>query len=421
MQKKISAIERENNNLNIYKLNHPASISDFIRSMFKGKEKGYQQFNICWKGEESAIYPNACLPIAAIIEFYREQGNEFVFEIFTSEYLNNCYFANPLKLDVEGIRSLYNPFDKIIKYDNSAQVAEFTQKCVDNISCQMVCEEGIFESLIWCINEVMDNVLVHSKNNTGYVMAQFHAASKHIAICVADTGIGIFNSLKNSTHHPRKAIDAISLAIQEGVGDGQGQGNGLFGLYQIIQANGGRLTITSGSASLMLAEEKPLQKFDRLPYINKTNQATIVDFQLDLNKNVNIKEAFRSIGGFDGFDIRLDNMIQDNDSLLYDVFNNCEGTATREAGKMLRNDVLNTIKRTKSLICLDFSKVLTVSSSFIDEFVAKMVIELGFINFNKIISLTGMNDTIKFLCERSLYMRIFEEWNIKESSKSNLH
>ena len=241
-------------------------------------------------------------------------------------------------------------------------------------------------------------------------MAQFHSQNNHIAICVSDTGIGIYNSLKSSVHHPAKALDALTLAIQEGIGDGQGQGNGLFGLYQIVHTNGGRLTLTSGPASLMLTEDLCLQKYDNLPYVDRGFQGTTVDFQLDLNRAVDIKAAFSSIGGFDGFDIRIDNMLQENNYLLYDVFENCEGTATREAGRLLRNDVINTVRRANCKICLDFSKIATVSSSFIDEFIAKMIIEMGIVNFNQIVSILGMNDTVKHLCERSIYMRIFEEW-----------
>ncbi len=180
--------------------------------------------------------------------------------------------------------------------------------------------------------------------------------------------------------------------------------------------NGGRLSITSGSASLMLQSSKEMKKFDRLPFVNDERPGTIVDFQIDLGKEVSLANVFSSIGGFDGFDFRLDDyMVQDNhDSLLYDVFENCQGTATREAGRLLRNDVLNIINRRKTVITLDFSKVATVSSSFIDELIAKMVLQLGLLQFNQLIAIKGMNETVRYLCERSVYMRINEEWGKKD-------
>lgn len=404
------SVTRDGNNIYIHKLDHSLCVSDFIHMMNSGVSKGYDEFHIHWEGKGTAVYPNACVPVAGILEYYRQKGVEFHIDIATSEYLNSCHFASPKYLSDSEILALRNPFDQVFRYDTSAQVAAFTQKCVDCISHQAVCKSGILEGLIWCINEVMDNVLLHSQSTAGYVMAQFHSQNNHIAICVSDTGIGIYNSMKSSIHHPKKALDALTLAIQEGIGDGQGQGNGLFGLYQIVQTNGGRLTLTSGPASLMLTEKFDLKKYDHLPYIDYRFQGTVVDFQLDLNKAVDIKTAFSSIGGFDGFDIRIDNMIQENDILLYDVLENCEGTATREAGRLLLNDVINTVRRTNCKICLDFSKIATVSSSFIDEFIAKMIIEMGIVTFNQMVSIVGMNDTVKHLCERSIYMRIFEEW-----------
>ena len=72
-------------------------------------------------------------------------------------------------------------------------------------------------------------------------------------------------------------------------------------------------------------------------------------------------------------------MYDDNNWLRYDVYDNCSGTGTRIAGKELRNDVINTMRRTNSPIILDFINVQACSSSFIDEFVSKLILEIGFI------------------------------------------
>ena len=84
------------------------------------------------------------------------------------------------------------------------------------------------------------------------------------------------------------------------------------------------------------------------------------------------------------------------------IFSNSMGTATREAGAYLRNDILNVITRTKTGIVLDFAGVKTVSSSFIDELIAKLVLRLGIVGFNQVVRVINMNDNVKFLCERSI-------------------
>ncbi len=99
----------------------------------------------------------------------------------------------------------------------------------------------------------------------------------------------------------------------------------------------------------------------------------------------------------------------------YNVYENSQGTGTREAGTKLRNDVINIFRREKRIVILDFSQVQTVSSSFIDEFIAKMILHFGLIAFNKFIRIVNMNENVTLLCERSFYMRICDEWQSRKS------
>ncbi len=403
------SIVREGNTILVYELHHPRCVSQFIWIMKEIDREGYQEVKIKWLGEK--VFPNACVPISGIIQYYKTVRKiKFCFEISPDNYLFQCGFAEPIYEEKEALEKERNPFDKIYRYNEYGQVAALTQAYINAISRQQTCSKGVIDSLIWCINEVMDNVLLHGETDNGYVMAQFHEKTKHVAFCVFDAGVGIYNTLKESTHSPKKPIDALSLSIQEGVGDGKGQGNGLYGLYQIICENKGLLTITSGSASMMFSKDGNIKKFERIPFLSPQNNETIIDFQLDLMNEVNIQNAFKTIGGFDGFDIRLDDMWQEDNTVLYNVYENCRGTATREAGFELRNDVQNTLSRMKAPMILDFSEVQTVSSSFIDEFISKLVVSLGMIEFNELIRVKNMNETVRFLCNRSTYMRIHEEW-----------
>lgn len=402
-------VTRQDDVITIYRMDHPSCVSAFLRALQNGLRKGLKAFTIVWKGE--LVFPDTCVPIAGIIAFYKENYHiEFAYNAHENTYLQHCGFFSPFVESANDIENEMYPFDKLFRYNNSAQVAALTQAYVDSISRQAECQDGVITGLIWCLNEIMDNVLVHSEAGYGFVMAQYHQVKNTVAICVYDNGIGIYNSLNKSKHRPHNPTDAISLAIQEGVGDGKGQGNGLFGLFQIVNENKGSLTITSGPSSIMWTNVREMKKFEFLPFISRDFNATAIDFRLNLGNNVDIQNSFKNIGGFDGFDIRLDYMLQDDDTIKYSVFSNSMGTATRESGAFLRNDVINTITRTNSGIILDFDEVKTVSSSFADEFLAKLVMKLGFIKFNQLIRLTNMNDNVKFLCERSLYMRIHDEW-----------
>lgn len=85
------------------------------------------------------------------------------------------------------------------------------------------------------------------------------------------------------------------------------------------------------------------------------------------------------------------------------------GTSTRISGRSLRIDVLNIIKRYKSPIILDFSDILIVSFSFMDEFVAKMYIDLGSVKFNQLISIVNMNENLIHICNRAIAIQINQE------------
>lgn len=98
----------------------------------------------------------------------------------------------------------------------------------------------------------MDNVLQHSCVGCGYIMGQIHPSTKILIFYIFDYGTGIYNSLNSSSeHHPQTPIDAITMALQEKVtrDTNVGQGNGLWGLSQLITRSNGILRVSSGGAT----------------------------------------------------------------------------------------------------------------------------------------------------------------------------
>ena len=150
---RVRDIDRVDNNITIHKMSRPACVSDFIRIMYDGMSRGYTSFNVTLENPGIAVYPNTCVPIAGLLEYYQQSGITFNIDIPKNEYLHTCAMMEPLYLSADEIASLETPFDRVYKYNSSAQVAAFTQKCVDAISQQVVCEEGIFDSLVWCIKK----------------------------------------------------------------------------------------------------------------------------------------------------------------------------------------------------------------------------------------------------------------------------
>ncbi len=113
-----------------------------------------------------------------------------------------------------------------------------------------------FKAIEWSINEITDNVLVHSESpRGGLVQLTAMKTAKKVEFVVCDSGIGIPKSLKSSGLQITSDVDALSKAVEQGVTRDKsiGQGNGLYGSYQIAVKSGGNFSVHSGNATLYYA------------------------------------------------------------------------------------------------------------------------------------------------------------------------
>ena len=133
LQRKVY-VTRKDNVITIEAMNHPRCVTDFAWEMIHAQKAGYSDIQIVWTGTDVAIYPNACVLIASMIDFFISECG-FTFEyIGFDEYkgfLNSCHFRHPMVLSEEEIYALPNPFNALIRYENFHQVYAFTQKCID--------------------------------------------------------------------------------------------------------------------------------------------------------------------------------------------------------------------------------------------------------------------------------------------------
>lgn len=112
----------------------------------------------------------------------------------------------------------------------------------------------VLQLLYWCLNEIMDNVLVHSTLPTGWVCAQFFPSQKEIRLIICDTGVGIHESLTTNPKSKYKTVtelEALELCIKNRVTSGDGMGFGLFASSEFIRENAGELLIYSGNHYLV--------------------------------------------------------------------------------------------------------------------------------------------------------------------------
>ncbi|WP_083887144.1 STAS-like domain-containing protein [Nodosilinea nodulosa] len=403
-------VDRHENTIIFKDMSHPYVVGDFIRQVYEGSKRGYQEFNLDFSKVLTA-FPNACTPISGLLDYYVEKiGLTFDFT-GVSDFLNSTSFNKPLIITNENLNNQISVMNTVWKFSSTEQIFPLHKKYIQEISRAAECEEGVIEALEWSLYEVMDNVLQHSRVESGYVMGQIHTTSKHIAFCVYDTGIGIFNSLKPTHYSPRNCVDAITLAIKEGVtrDPNNGQGNGLWGLHDIVRSNSGMLSITSGSGYYGL-QGNDIRTSDRVPYLSRENDCTVIDFQLDIEHPI-LRQDY--LGGIDLVNTRIEALEDENENIIYKLSDQATGTGTRQSGSMLRTELINLSKESKAVIAIDFSDISTVSSSFADELVGKLMAHYGITSFMQAFRLLNMNDFVRSIVDRSVSQRMGEIYKPK--------
>ena len=408
-----SVVEREQDIIYIRQLNHSRVVSDFIRAIHDGQKKGYDDFQINFS-EVNAAFPNAVTPIAGILEYLKENGFSFDFDGVPHILIQNKMLEPSFY--IKGVYGETNLIlNKVWKFSISDDVAKLVDAYIDELQKCDRFHKGMLDSIEWALNEVMDNVIQHSNSNYGYVMGQLHTNRKYIAFTIFDTGQGIYNSLHQSVHAPRNTIDAITLAIKEEVTRDKkiGQGNGLYGLHSIIKQGKGRLVITSGNGSYMYNNAN-VKTFDRIPQLSKSSPCTIVDFQLDYSVDLSLDKALVFRGKqYNIVNIRIENLEDEQGNIIYKIKEHAEGTGTRESAIRVKNEIFNILQVKPKIIILDFEGVAVISSSFADELIAKLLLELGLFQFNNIIRLKGLDNSQQNILQRSVIQRLLEEFNSK--------
>ncbi|HMO32876.1 MAG TPA: DUF4325 domain-containing protein [Lacibacter sp.] len=405
------SVTRQLNKIHITSLDHPRIVSRFLFEVQEIIRRGYSEVEIDFSQIES-VFPNAAVPVSGLIDYYQKQGIS-ISRLDQAGIITSVHLLDPLVPRSRGEINSLNILNKVWRFTASEQVFWLVSAFMEELPKLDKFQEGVLTGLEWCINEVMDNVIQHSGESGGFVMGQIHKSTKHVAFTIFDYGIGIYNSLKGSNSEIRHPIDAITLCIQEGVTRDRKthQGNGMYGLHQVVKFNEGRLTITSNNGSYFLRRDSALT-FRKIPSISRERGCTTVDFQLDYDNIVPISEALKFNGqSYEMINLRLENMENNSGEIVYDLKNRANGYGTRQSGERVRNEIINIINEVNSLLIIDFSDIAVISSSFADEVVGKLVVEFGFFGFNNIIRLKNMNPFIQAIVQKAVSQRLAETLN----------
>ena len=325
--------------------------------------------------------------------------------------VNWAYFLNPEKF--EPTESHHDRHLIIHSFDNGNDQKRIVDDFMDVVLRTMEISRDVISGIEWSINEITDNVLNHSQSKVGgFVQASTYPKNNTIAFAVADSGRGILNSLKEGIPTLRTDIQAIGEAMKAGVTRDNkfGQGNGLAGTLNVTTLTGGSFEITSGR-SRILTTENETKKNTR--YRNQSYQGTIVCGQIKTDKEFSILDAisFGQERVFRRVDfIETQYEADDDDCFILNLKDETTGFGTRYSGIQLRTKTLNLLRADQSLpIILDWDGIPLISSSFADEFIGKLFLELGVIAFSSRIRNRNMDEIVAGLIDKAVSQRLTQE------------
>lgn len=263
-----------------------------------------------------------------------------------------------------------------------------------------------FQAIEWALNEITDNVLNHAQSLVGgfVQLSMLEQSRRVVELVVVDPGVGIPTSLRTS-RPSLTDMEALEYAIREGVtrDSSVGQGNGLFGTFQICDKSEGFLRIDSGHGMLTFGSDGLHIRKEFVPF-----DGTVIDAKVGLGVN-NVLNLALVFGGKEHVPVDLIENRYETSSLTLVEFVLSRETVSfgsRIAARQVRTKLRNLLEMCPGQrIRVDFSDVRIVSSSFADEVFGRLFIELGPLTFMSRLEFVSIDSTVRLLVDRAISQR----------------
>lgn len=372
-------------------------VNDLAEALMRLPEELHVRFG------DGVCCPHHVVPIYALIDCYRSRGVNVETSFDEHSDIASVFCKG----------SLDRPFGAVWRFgDQDALLNLFDATQKEVLKLPRI-GKGFKTAFGWCLSEVMDNVLQHSQEKrgrpaVGYMMVQYVHAERLLKCCVFDLGIGLYESFSGTKYNPATPTDAVRLAVQPNVTSGNGQGNGLYGLRELVkQSGGGRLEIKSAGARYLF--ENGVESVADALAIPGFAGTTSVDFQMRFEDEFSIDAVFPNRGG--SVDVWMEDHEVGDDVVRLKVLEIVKGTVSRDFGREMRNAVENVIENEHKRVIVDFAGVEMCSSAFVDELIGKMLDRYHFVRFLQHVELANVSGLNSMLIDHSIRQRLGAEYN----------
>ena len=137
---------------------------------------------------DDAVCPRDIVPLVAAVDFHRRRGVDFTVAAPDGTTIATAIAgltADRLGPDIEN--PPVNPFGRVWRFSSYDEQNALANAMTLQLGKSALLGKGVKEAFVWCLNEVMDNVLTHSSpggDAVGYVMVTVASESKRLKACV---------------------------------------------------------------------------------------------------------------------------------------------------------------------------------------------------------------------------------------------
>ena len=215
--------------------------------------------------------------------------------------------------------------------------------------------------------------------------------------------------------HLRSDREAIGEAIRKGVTRSRdvGQGNGLAGALRIAAQAGGTFLIASQSGQLRVATEANGQGYEQRSDLRGGARAffgTFVVVEVRTDRPLDLAVALEIGKDEEGSWDYLDAIRGETTDFDVIVAEEAVGFGSRMAGRALRTKLNNLLRaEDDAVVNLDWTGVPLVSSSFADEAMGKLFVELGPLRFARRVRSRKIEPVVGELIDRAITQRVGQE------------
>jgi anti-sigma regulatory factor (Ser/Thr protein kinase) len=391
------------------------ALRDFIPALDSVVNAGHRDINLDFR-RATLAYSETVLPIICLLDHRRERGDGFRVLLPDAPNLRNLFlntnWAHYMDSDQPKV-DLQHPLHVAARrYTTEAEQQSAVTSVLKIVLQSMELDRNVIKALDWSINEVTDNVLNHAHStNGGLVQASTFREHHRIQFVVADAGRGVPTAMREA--FPRVGNDARALeeAVKAGVTSipESGQGNGLWGTLEIAKCSHGSFKVTSGKGYLNIFRDLRTDRYRQRLRESDDYPGTVVmlelgtdvafDFEQALNLTSAVPEPIMDVVDFEHATVTGELVVRITEEGI--------GYGTRQAGVALRQKCLNLLNAEPDRrLVLEWAGVQLVTSSFADEAVGKLFVELGPTVFASRVSHAGTEPVVRSLLDRAVLQRV---------------